>query len=219
MSLKRIQISIEKREEGQPDLEASMSVDASVIARFLLTAIGEDIDREGLKETPERMMKSWQHLFKGYDEDPEKILKRFENPIIEDATENEEREFDEMIWLRNIEFYSTCEHHFLPFFGRVHVAYIPGTEIFGISKIARLVECFARRLQIQERLAAQIADALHAAGVNGVGVVIEAKHLCMTARGIEKQHSSMVTSALRGAIKEKPEARAEFLSMIEIGGD
>jgi GTP cyclohydrolase I len=122
-----------------------------------------------------------------------------------------------MVVLKDIEFFSTCEHHFLPFFGHCHVAYIPGEYVFGISKLARLVECYAHRLQIQERLTQQIADALDSNGAVGVGVVLEAQHLCMMARGIKKQHSIMKTSALRGALKDKPEARAEFLKLI--GGD
>lgn len=171
----------------------------------ILYFIGEDPDREGLLKTPERMIRSWETLFGGYDQDPEGILKtRFSEKS------------DEMIILRDIELYSTCEHHFLPFFGKACVGYIPDKQVIGISKIARLVECFARRLQIQERLTNDIARALdRALRPKGVAVVIRAKHLCMMARGVEKQNSEMMTNCLIGAFKKKPEARAEFFNAIK----
>lgn len=174
----------------------------------ILVYLGEDPNREGLVDTPKRVLKSYSKLFGGYSMDPKEILKT-------GFTEMS----DEMILLKNIEFYSTCEHHMLPFFGKIHVAYIPSQKegqcrVVGISKLARLVECFARRLQIQERLVNQIADAIETnLGASGVMVVAEAQHMCMTSRGVEKQDSIMVTSALRGVFK-KPETRNEFLTLI-----
>ena len=171
--------------------------------RHLLKSIGENPDREGLLETPSRMMKSYRHIFGGYGEDPAKILKCFK-----------EGSCDEMVILKNCEFYSTCEHHFLPFFGTVSIAYIPDGRVVGISKLARLVDCFARRLQIQERMTSQIADCIQdTLNAKGVYVVCEAEHLCMKSRGVAKQKTSMVTSAIRGMF-ERPEARAEFLSLL-----
>ena len=173
--------------------------------REILEYIGDDPDREGLVATPDRMVRSWKELFSGYGKDPKDILTVF------DAEEH-----DQMVLLKNIEVYSMCEHHFLPFVGEAHIAYIPRDKIVGISKLARIAEIYARRLQVQERLTDQIADCI----VNlidplGVGVVISAQHLCMKARGVEKQHSVMVTSALRGIFKDKPGVREEFLGLIK----
>jgi len=169
----------------------------------ILRHIGEDPEREGLIDTPKRMIKSWKKLFGGYKENAADILKTFS-----------EGTCDEMVILKNVEFYSTCEHHFLPFYGQMSVGYIPNKKIVGISKLARLVEMYARRLQIQERMTGQIADSLtkHLSPI-GVMIVCEAQHMCMTSRGVEKQNSKMITSAIRGAF-EKPEARAEFLELI-----
>jgi GTP cyclohydrolase I len=170
----------------------------------ILSYLGENPEREGLKETPKRMIKSWEKLFGGYKQNPKEILKTTFN----------EGKCNEMVILKNIEFYSTCEHHFLPFSGIVHVAYIPNKSVVGISKLARLIEVFARRLQIQERLTTQIADAImEYLNTLGTIVIIEAQHLCMTARGIEKQKSIMITSAIRGVF-EKSKARNEFLQII-----
>lgn len=151
----------------------------------MLEAIGEDPKRDGLIDTPKRVVKSWEKLYGGYKEDPKKILaKTFKEKS------------DQMVVLKDIEIYSTCEHHLLPFHGRCHVAYIPKDKVVGISKLARLAECFARRLQIQERLTNQIAQSIREAlDPKGVGVVIEAQHFCMTSRGVEKQHSKMLTSS------------------------
>ena len=155
----------------------------------ILQFIGEDPKREGLLDTPKRVVRSWDKLYGGYKENPKDILK---------TTFNEN--YDEMVLLKDIELYSTCEHHLLPFYGKIHIAYIPDKKVVGISKLARLAECFSRRLQIQERLVNQIADALQEIlQPKGVAVICEAKHFCMTSRGIEKQNSNMITSALRGA--------------------
>ncbi len=170
----------------------------------ILQYLGEDVDREGLKETPARVVKSWKKLFGGYGQDPKDHLKIFEEPC------------DELIVVKDIEFYSTCEHHMLPFFGKAHIGYIPDGKVIGVSKIARILEIFTRRLQIQERIGQQVADVL-VEGLKplGVGVVLEAKHFCMVCRGVEKQNSIMKTSCMRGVLRTKPEARAEFLEMIK----
>lgn len=164
--------------------------------------------REGLRDTPKRVVKSWMEIYGGYALDPKKILQT--------TFKQEGYEYDEMVLLKDVELYSTCEHHMLPFYGRAHVAYIPNANrVVGLSKLARLVDCFARRLQIQEKLTNQIADALvECLDPQGVAVVIEARHHCMCARGVGKQNSSMTTSALRGVFKEKNEVRQEFLRLI-----
>jgi GTP cyclohydrolase I len=171
----------------------------------MLEYIGENPTREGLAETPIRIIRSWEKLYGGYNESPEAILKTFT-----------EGACDEMVILKDIEFYSTCEHHFLPFFGKIAIGYLPNQKVVGVSKLARLVEIFARRLQIQERLVAQIADSLleHLRPL-GVMVIAEAQHLCMTARGVEKQKSMMISSAIRGVFKEDLGARQEFLNLIK----
>jgi GTP cyclohydrolase I len=172
--------------------------------REILGRLGEDPTRDGLIRTPERVEKSMAFLTKGYDEDPAKILRGALFDV----------DYDEMVIVKDIEMFSLCEHHMLPFFGRVHVAYIPKGKVIGLSKIPRLIEVFARRLQVQERLTRQIADSIQdAIHPLGVGVVIEARHLCMMMRGIEKQNSSTVTSAMVGAFQRK-ETRAEFLSLV-----
>lgn len=171
----------------------------------ILAAIGDDPSREGLKDTPARVVKSWGKLYGGYHEDPADVLK----------TVFVQGSCDEMVVLKDIEFYSTCEHHMLPFFGRCHIGYLPDGRVVGVSKLARLLEVFARRLQIQERLTTQIADALVAhLRPKGVMVVMEAQHFCMTARGVEKQNSIMVTSAVRGSF-EQPQTRAEFMALVK----
>jgi GTP cyclohydrolase I len=173
--------------------------------REILKYIGEDPDREGLQATPDRMVRSWKELFSGYDKDPKDILTVFD-------AENH----DQMVLLKNIEIYSMCEHHFLPFVGECHIAYIPRDKIVGISKLARIAEIYARRLQVQERLTDQIANCIvETIDPLGVGVVIEAQHLCMKSRGVEKQHSVMVTSALRGCFKDESGVREEFLGLIK----
>jgi GTP cyclohydrolase IA len=173
----------------------------------LLHAVGEDPQRPGLLETPERVMKAWRHWCGGYQQDPATVLKTFEDGA--------ELCGDEMVVVRDIELYSHCEHHMAPFFGVAHVAYIPDKKIVGLSKLARVVDIFSRRLQVQERLTNQIANTINdVLQPIGVGVVVEARHFCMCSRGVGKQRSTTITSALRGAIKEKPAARAEFLSFV-----
>jgi GTP cyclohydrolase I len=174
------------------------------IYREILSRLGEDPTRDGLLATPGRVEKSMAFLTKGYREDPTKILRGAMFDV----------DYDEMVIVKDIEMFSLCEHHILPFFGKVHVAYIPKGKVIGLSKIPRLVEVFARRLQVQERLTRQIADAIQTViEPQGVGVVVEARHLCMMMRGIEKQHSSTVTSAMLGCFRQK-ETRAEFLSLL-----
>ncbi|MGD0860036.1 MAG: GTP cyclohydrolase I FolE [Terracidiphilus sp.] len=176
--------------------------------REILGRFGEDPSRDGLIATPSRVEKSMAFLTKGYREDPATILR---GALFDE-------DYDEMVIVKDIEIFSLCEHHMLPFFGKVHVAYIPKGRVIGLSKIPRLVEVFARRLQIQERLTRQIADAIHdAIEPQGVGVVVEARHLCMMMRGIEKQHSSTVTSAMVGCFRQK-ETRLEFLSLVRQSG-
>jgi GTP cyclohydrolase I len=172
--------------------------------REILSRLGEDVSRDGLVNTPARVEKSMAFLTKGYDEDPMAILRGAMFDV----------DYDEMVIVKDIEMFSLCEHHMLPFFGKVHVAYIPKGKVLGLSKIPRLVEVFARRLQVQERLTRQIADAIQETITpQGVGVVIEARHLCMMMRGIEKQNSSTVTSAMVGCFQQK-ETRTEFLSLV-----
>ena len=178
------------------------------IIRDLLIKIGEDPDREGLKKTPERFEKSITFLTKGYQQDPREVLR---SAIFHE-------QYDEMVIVKDIDFYSMCEHHMLPFFGKAHVAYIPGGSIVGLSKVARVVDVYARRLQVQERLTDQIADAVQGTlDPTGVGVVIEAHHLCMMMRGVEKQHSKAVTSAVRGTFRDDPKTRDEFLRLVHGG--
>jgi GTP cyclohydrolase I len=173
--------------------------------REILKSIGEDPDREGLVQTPCRVAKAYGHLMEGYKLNPEKILKA--------AIFNEE--CNHMIIVRDIEVYSMCEHHMLPFFGRCHIGYIAQNKVYGVSKLARLVDCFARRLQVQERLTQQIASCLmEPISAEGVGVVIEAQHLCMMMRGVNKQNSKMITSAMLGSFRRENATRSEFLRLI-----
>ena len=175
------------------------------LMREFLVRLGEDPQRDGLVDTPERMVKAMQHLTKGYQEDPVKIL----NEALFDV------DYDEMVIVKDIEMFSLCEHHLLPFFGKVHVAYIPNKKVIGLSKIPRLIDIFARRLQVQERLTVQIAESIqNAIQPQGVGVVIEARHLCMMMRGVEKQHSAAVTSSMLGVFRREQETRQEFLALI-----
>jgi GTP cyclohydrolase I len=170
----------------------------------ILIAIGEDRDREGLKRTPERVARMYDELLAGMREDPKTHLKGV-------FTEH----CDEIVLLRDIPFYSVCEHHLMPFIGIAHVAYLPSGLILGVSKLARIVDCFARRLQTQERLAYQIADfIMHNLKPQGVAVVLEASHSCMTIRGIKKPGSVMVTSAIRGIFKKDPRSRSEVMSLM-----
>ncbi|MCU1271270.1 MAG: cyclohydrolase 1 [Acidobacteriaceae bacterium] len=175
------------------------------LVREMLVRLGEDPEREGLLRTPERVQKAFQFLTRGYNEDPEALLKNALFTVT----------YDEMVIVKDVEVFSLCEHHMLPFFGKVHVAYIPNGKVIGLSKIPRLIEIFSRRLQIQERLTTQIAEAIQkVVQPQGVGVVIEARHLCMMMRGVEKQHSAAVTSSMLGCFREEQETRTEFLSLI-----
>ena len=175
------------------------------LVREMLVRLGEDPDREGLVRTPARVEKAMQFLVKGYQDDPDALLRKALFTV----------SYDEMVIVKDIEMFSLCEHHLLPFFGKVHVAYIPNGKVIGLSKIPRLIEMFSRRLQIQERLTTQIAEAIqNTIEPQGVGVVIEARHLCMMMRGVEKQHSAAVTSSMLGCFRNEEETRTEFLSLI-----
>ena len=171
----------------------------------ILKYVGEDVRREGLKSTPKRAAEAFKYLTKGYNGNIPKIL----NGAIFESDN------DEMIIVKDIEVYSLCEHHLLPFFGKCHVGYLPKGKIIGLSKVARIVDVFARRLQVQENLTKQIAEAiLKYTQARGVGVVVEAQHLCMMMRGVEKQNSSMITSCMLGAFRRESSTRSEFLSLI-----
>jgi len=186
---------------GAPEPPASVADSI----RGILKSVGEDPDREGLRRTPERFEKAFRFLTSGYQQDPEKLLNGAMFSVC----------YDQMVLVKDIEFYSLCEHHLLPFFGKCHVAYIPDKKVVGLSKIPRLVNMFSRRLQIQERLTNQIANAIQdKISPLGVGVVIEGRHLCMVMRGVEKESSQTVTSAMLGSFKENPKTREEFLSLI-----
>lgn len=175
------------------------------LIREMIVRLGEDPEREGLVRTPERVRRAYEFLTKGYREDPQAMLRKALFTVT----------YDEMVIVKDVEMFSLCEHHMLPFFGKVHVAYIPNGKVIGLSKIPRLIEIFSRRLQIQERLTTQIAETIQQAITpQGVGVVIEARHLCMMMRGVEKQHSAAVTSSMLGCFREEEETRTEFLSLI-----
>ena len=179
------------------------------IIRRLLAELGEDPSREGLRDTPKRVEKSLQFLTSGYSADVDSVLNNALFTV----------DYNEMVIVKDIDFYSLCEHHLLPFFGKCHVAYIPQGHVIGLSKIPRLVDIFARRLQIQERLTSQIADTLLAkVQPMGVAVVMEASHLCMSMRGVEKQNSVAVTSAMLGVFREDARTRSEFLELIRMPG-
>jgi GTP cyclohydrolase I len=187
----------------EPETLTSASFDQLV--REMIIRLGEDPEREGLVSTPERVHKAYKFLTKGYQEDPDALLKGALFTV----------SYDEMVIVKDIEMFSLCEHHMLPFFGKVHVAYIPNGRVIGLSKIPRLIEVFSRRLQIQERLTTQIAETIQRViEPQGVGVVIEARHLCMMMRGVEKQHSAAVTSSMLGSFRHEEETRSEFLSLI-----
>src|SRR5262245_15437847 len=176
----------------------SANVEDAVVT--LLRWVGEDPERDGLRDTPARVAKAWREMTSGYDDDPAEILSR----TFDESS-------DEMIILRGISFYSTCEHHLLPFYGTATVGYLPG-KVVGISKLARLVECFARRLQIQERMTRQIAEAVQThLEARGVGVVLRAHHLCMGCRGVRQEETEMVTSSMLGTLRIDPASRSEFL--------
>ena len=192
---------------GHSPAEGTRLAEASVqqIYAELLTRIGEDPMRDGLISTPRRMEKSMAFLTRGYSQTVEQVL----HDALFDV------DYDEMVIVKDIEFYSLCEHHLLPFYGRAHIAYIPNGKVVGLSKIPRIVDVFARRLQVQERLTQQIAEAIEdAIHPQGVGVVLEAQHLCMMMRGVQKQESATVTSAMLGAFKTQPQTRTEFLTLV-----
>ena len=185
-----------------------MSASTAELLRELLVRLGEDPTRDGLLKTPERMEKALKYLTQGHKQNADEILKG----ALFDVT------YDEMVIVKDIEMFSLCEHHILPFFGKVHVAYIPNGKVIGLSKIPRIVDVFARRLQIQERLTVEIAETIQRAiEPQGVGVVIEARHLCVMMRGVEKQHSSAVTSHMLGSFRTAEKTREEFLSLIRNG--
>lgn len=172
----------------------------------LLVAIGEDSEREGILKTPRRAAEAWRHLTRGYEEDIRKVIN---GAVFEEK-------YSEMVIVKNIDFFSICEHHLLPFYGRAHIAYIPNGKIIGLSKLPRIVELFSRRLQVQERLTQQIADTIQEVlEPDGVAVVMEARHLCMIMRGVEKQNSVATTSAMLGVFRESGRTRSEFLSLIK----
>jgi len=185
--------------------EAAGSETIADLARKMLIQLGEDPNREGLRQTPERFEKAMRFLTKGYAQSEDKILNGAMFSVC----------YDQMVLVKDIEVYSMCEHHLLPFFGKCHVAYIPDKKVVGLSKIARLVNMYALRLQIQERLTSQIAKAIQEKlAPQGVGVIVEARHLCMVMRGVEKQNSIATTSAMLGAFRENKQTRDEFLSLI-----
>ena len=191
-----------RSEPAEETLETASTQD---IYRELLTRLGEDPNRDGLVHTPERIEKALKFLTRGYTMDV--------NAVLHDALFDVD--YDEMVIVKDIEFYSMCEHHMLPFFGKAHVAYVPNGKVIGLSKIARLVDVFSRRLQVQERLTRQIADSItEAIKPQGVAVILEGQHLCMMMRGVEKQHSATVTSAMLGVCKTQLQTRNEFLSLV-----
>ena len=188
--------------------EATGGESIADLVRKMLLQLGEDPNREGLQKTPERFETALRFLTSGYQQDEDKILNGAMFSVC----------YDEMVVVKDIEVYSLCEHHLLPFFGKCHVAYLPNKKVVGLSKIARLVNMFARRLQIQERLTSQIAQAINEhLNPQGVGVIIEARHLCMVMRGVEKQNSMAVTSAMLGQFRESKHTRDEFLSLVRTG--
>ena len=192
------------------ELDMPSRAEAEQAVRTLIRWAGDHPDREGLQETPARVVRAYQQWFSGYRDDPEELLQR---------TFEEVAGYDEVVLLRDIRFVSHCEHHMAPIIGRVHIGYLPRHRVVGISKLARLVELFARRLQIQERMTAEIANTLdRVLKPDGVAVVIEATHACITSRGVSQSDSSMVTSRMLGVFRDRPETRQEFLSAIELRG-
>jgi len=193
------------------DIEGPVTTSSESISdlmRKILLQVGEDPEREGLRKTPDRFESAFRFMTSGYAQDPEKVLNGAKFSVC----------YDEIIVVKDIEIYSLCEHHLLPFFGKCHVAYLPDKQVVGLSKIARLVNLYARRLQIQERLTSQIARAIEEKlKPLGVGVIIEAKHMCMVMRGVEKQGSVAVTSAMLGTFRNNKQTRDEFLSLVRGG--
>lgn len=197
LQMSDIRRAVSRAEGSDPELEG--------LIREVLSRLGEDPERDGLKRTPLRIANALHFLTSGYQQTVEDVV---EGAIFQ-------HECDEMVVVKDVEFYSQCEHHMLPFFGRVHVGYIPDGKIIGLSKIARVVDVFARRLQVQERMTGQIADGLMSIlAPRGVGVVVEASHFCMMMRGVQKQNSSTLSSAMRGIFKEDARTRVEFMELI-----
>jgi GTP cyclohydrolase I len=200
-----------RRQEGEDVSGSGRSVDLDLIPSLvteMLLALGEKPGRNGLMKTPERVAKALAFMTQGYQRNIDHLLNGALFPI----------EYDEMVIVKDIDFFSLCEHHLLPFFGKVHVGYLPNKKVVGLSKIPRIVDTFARRLQVQERLTVQIADTLKTKlNANGVGVVIEARHLCMMMRGVEKQNTVAVTSSMLGAFRSQQQTRLEFLKLIRRG--
>lgn len=189
-----------KRQTTAAQKEAAVEAHAKAILEY----IGEDTTREGLLETPKRMRRAWDEVFAGYKTDPKSLIKTFVQGTCK-----------ELVILKNAEYFSYCEHHFFPFFGHCSIGYLPNGKVIGVSKLARLLDCYSRRMQIQERMTAQIADFLEEhLQARGVYVICEGVHFCMTSRGVRKQDASMVTSAIRGEFLTNPALRAEFLSLI-----
>jgi len=182
----------------------------ALAVQLLLSAVGEDIYREGLLDTPSRVARMYEEIFGGYKQDPEKLL-----TVTFDSDDDEGAKYGSLVLVKDIPLYSHCEHHMVPFFGKAHVAYIPEEKVVGISKIARLIDCYSHRLQIQERLTTQVANTLEKfLNPQGVAVVIEAEHMCMTMRGVRKPGARTVTSTLKGVFLKEVDARAEFYSLI-----
>ena len=192
--------------KSAPRIQRPSKGEAEEAVRTLIRWAGDDPDREGLLGTPDRVARAWREFFRGYDEDPQAILKR---------TFEETDGYDEMIVLKDMRFESHCEHHLAPIIGRAHIAYLPHHRVVGISKLARLLDCYAKRLQIQEKMTAQIANTLQEVlQPRGVAVVVDASHQCMTTRGVHKPGTSMVTSRMLGAFRTDPSTRREFLAII-----
>jgi len=192
-----------------PSIERPSRAEAEEAVRTLIRWAGENPEREGLRDTPDRVVRAYQEWFAGYDEDPEDLLQR---------TFEEVGGYDEIVLLRDIRFTSHCEHHMAPIFGRAHIGYLPRNRVVGLSKLARLLNVYARRMQIQERMTVEIANALdRILEPYGVGVVIEASHACMSTRGVQQSDSTMVTSRLLGIFRDRPDTRQEFLSAIGFG--
>lgn len=209
----------EKEIANRPNLSEQLQDRETAVKMLLGTIPGEDPEREGLKDTPHRVAMMYEEIFGGYEMDPKAILaKTFDaGKMHDDIDEDVDIYANGLVIVKDIPFFSHCEHHMVPFVGKVHIAYVPGKRVVGLSKLARLVECFARRLQIQERLTNQIADTINEVlNPAGVMVIIQAEHLCMTMRGVKKPGAKTVTSSVSGVFTTNSDARAEVLSLIEI---
>ena len=199
-----------RRSEPRSNRKQQAGLGIEPLVREILIRVGENPDRQGLLETPQRVSRALESLTQGYRRRIEDIVK---NAVFEEK-------YDEMVIVKDIDFYSLCEHHLLPFFGHAHIAYLPDGQLIGLSKIPRIVELFARRLQLQERMTVQIAECIeHILRPKGVAVVVDAQHLCISMRGIEKQHARTVTSAMLGAFRRQTRTREEFLALINMSGN